>query len=218
MKRTLRVRHLVACFVLLFSVSTLLAADDPLQITVESSGIDVSHATPSGKVVIYAVLLDGRRGVLLHRRVIRAVTADSAGQARYDADAPLPLRSICVAVDVESGRLAWGGPAGYEVQVQPFPTSRLKREFDGTSGLADAEITRAGLLIVRPRTGAWHIAASEGGGGDADEKRDGKLSIDFSAAQPVYGDAPPPSRLKKRDVVVLIDSTHLELFTTEIDQ
>lgn len=218
MKRELRAWRLATCIVLLSFVAAAHAADDPLQIAIEPSVIAVTNATPSGTVVVYTVSLDGRRGVLLQRRIARAVTADATGHARYVPDVPLPLRTICVAVDVESGRMTFGGPPDYEVDVRPFPTGKLKRESDGESGLVDALIPRAGLLIVRPGIGAWHLSASEGAGGDADEQQDGKLSIDFSAARPVYGDTPAPARLKKRDVVVLVDSARLELFTTEIDQ
>ncbi len=210
-------RLFAAGFLLVLCSRFASAADVPLQLTVGES-IAVSNATPGGNVVLFASGLDGSRGVLRQRRLAQAVMANDAGVIAYQPRLPFPYRTIFVAVDVETGRIAMAGPPDYEVQVRPFPTERLDRKTDGVSGMVDADISRAELLVVRPKGGAWRLSAAEGASGDVDKQHDGKLALDFSTATPVIAGIEAPSRLKNKDVVVLIDSAQLEIFTTEIVQ
>ena len=161
---------------LMFSVSVS-AADVPLQVTIRDSVIAVSNATPGGNVVLFASGLDGSFGVLRQRRLAQNVAANAAGTLEYKPRVTLPYRTICVAVDVETGRIALGGAADYEIQLRPFPTDTLKRESDGVSGLVGAEVPRADLLVVRPKGGAWRLAASEGDSGDDDKQHDGEKTF-----------------------------------------
>ncbi|HYO79125.1 MAG TPA: hypothetical protein VE010_21860 [Thermoanaerobaculia bacterium] len=202
---------------LLFSAAAS-AADLPLQLTITDGSIVVSNATPGGNVVLFAAGLDGSNGVLTQRRLGHAVAADAIGSLAYKPARRMPYRTIFAAVDVETGRLALAGAPDYELQVRPFPTENLKRESDGISGMAGTEIPRAELLVVRPKGGAWRLVASEGGSGDDDKQYDGKLALDFSTAKSLVGEVAAPARLKSKDVVVLIDSARLEVFTTEILQ
>jgi len=202
----------------LFFSLAVSAAEIPLQITVGEASIAVTNATPGGNVILFASGLDGSNGVLRQRRLAEPVAANGAGMLEYQPKRRFPYRTIFVAVDVESGRLAIGGPRDYEVQVRPFPTDKLRGDHDGVTGVADAEIPRVELLVVRPKGGAWRLVASEGGTGDKDFQHDGRLALDFSTATPVLGELEAPKRLKNKDVVVLIDSARLEVFTTEISQ
>ncbi len=77
---------------------------------------------------------------------------------------------------------------------------------------------RAELLVVRPKGGAWRLAASDGASGDHDRRHDRKLALDFSTAIAIGSEEPAPARLRKKDVVVLIDSARLRVFTTEVSQ
>lgn len=194
------------------------AADVPLQLTINDGSIAVSNATPGGQVVLFAAGLDGSNGVLTQRRLGHSVAADAIGSLAYKPKRAMPYRTIFAAVDVETGRLALASGTDYELQVRPFPTENLKRESDGISGMAGTEIPRAELLVVRPKGGAWRLIASEGASGDDDKQHDGKLALDFSTATSLVGEVAAPARLKNKDVVVLIDSARLEVFTTEIVQ
>lgn len=201
----------------LFSAAAF-AADVPLQLTIDDGSIAVNNATPGGNVVLFAAGLDGSNGVLTQRRLGHAIAADAIGSLAYKPARRMPYRTIFVAVDVETGRMALAGAADYEIQVRPFPTEHLERESDGISGMAGAEIPRAELLVVRPKGGAWRLVASEGGSGDDDKQYDGRLGLDFSTAKSLIGEVAAPARLKSKDVVVLIDSARLEVFTTEVAQ
>ncbi len=211
-------RAFTAGLLLLLCSTVVSAAEVPaLQIAVGET-ISIANATPGSNVVLFASGLDGSRGVLRQRRLAQTVVANDAGAATYMPKLAFPLRTIFVAVVVETGRIAIGGPADYEVQLRPFPTDKLKRETEGVSGISDADVARADLLVVRPKGGAWRLSASEGDSGDTDRKRDGKLALDFSTAVPIISGTAAPSRLKSKDVVVMIDSAHLEIYTTEISQ
>lgn len=215
--RTARVLVAGLLFVLLSATAS--AAELPaLQIAPGDGTFTIANATPGGSIVLFASGLDGSRGVIRQRRLATSVNANATGTFEYKPERPLPYRTIIVAVDLETGRLAIGGPADYEVQVRPFPTGILKREYDGVSGVADAEIPRAELLVVRPKTGGWQLTAAEGASGDKDERYDGRLALDFESAKAIAGEIAAPKRLKQKDLVVLIDSARLEVFTTEIEQ
>jgi hypothetical protein len=136
-RRTARVAAASLLFVLL-STGAFAADVPPLQIAAGEGTFTVTNATPNGSVVLFAAGLDGSRGVLRQRKLATAVTASATGAIEYQPERPLPYRTIIVAVDVESGRTAIGGPADYEVQVRPFPTETLRRDSDGVSGVADA--------------------------------------------------------------------------------
>lgn len=197
---------------------TLSAADAPLEVAMRESRIVVTNATPDGDVVLFGAALDGSFGVLRQRRVAEAITADAAGALEFTPARALPHRTICVAVDVETGRIAVGGDPDYEIQLRPFPIETLRRDGDGVSGLGGVDVPRAELLIVRPKGGAWRLAASEGGSGDDDRQHNGRLGLDLSSATAIGSETPPPKRLKNKDVIVLIDSARLQVFTTEISQ
>jgi hypothetical protein len=216
-RRTARVVVAAMLFVL-FTIAAFGAEVPALQIASGDGTFTITNATPGGSVVLFASGIDGSRGVLRQRKLATSVAASAAGTLEYKPERPLPYRTILVAVDVESGRIAIGGPPDYEVQVRPFPTETLRRDSDGVSGVADAEIPRAEVLVVRPKTGAWQLTAAEGASGDKDQRHDGRLALDFESAKAITGNTAAPKRLKQKDVVVVIDSARLEVFTTEIDQ
>jgi len=216
-RRTARIVVAALLFVLL-PATAFPAELPPLQLTPGDGTFTVTNATPGGSVVLFASGLDGSRGVLRQRRLATSVSAGATGAVEYKPERALPYRTIVVAVDVETGRIAIGGPADYEVQVRPFPTETLRRDNEGVRGVEDVEIPRAEVLVVRPKGGAWTLSAAEGATGDKDERHDGKLALDFESANPIIGEIAAPKRLKQKDVVVLIDSARLEVFTTEVDQ
>jgi hypothetical protein len=74
------------------------------------------------------------------------------------------------------------------------------------------------MLVVRPKAGAWRLRAHEGGNGDADQHANGKLRLHAADAIAVSGDAPAPKRLKKGDVIAIIDPVNLEAFLGEVEK
>lgn len=73
------------------------------------------------------------------------------------------------------------------------------------------------MLVVRPKEGAWHLRAFDGGRGDADTARNGKLVLIPAEASVIRG-APPPQRLKKGDLVAIIDPGRMEIYVTQVDR
>ena len=188
-----------------------------LQGTVTETDVEVRNATPNGDVVLMTAQLEAHAGLL--RQIggaTRASDADGDGIVRVTPVRPIPLRSIFVAVDLESGRYLIAGPEDYPLAVVPFPSHLLQSDADGVLGLADQEVVSAQVLVVRPKTGAWRLVASEGGDGDADQTSNGKLSLASFDALPVGGSGPAPKHLRKGDILAVIDPGRMEVSVTEI--
>jgi hypothetical protein len=196
------------------------AAEAPaLQASVTAERIEVRNVSAGGEVVLFTAQLEATGG-LLRQRTGATRVADTDGDAIVALVPPrrIATRSIWVAIDLESGRSVIAGPDGYTINVLPVPTTLLKKDAEGVIGVMDAERITAEMVIVRPKMGAWRIVASEGSGTDSDRSKNGKLSLASEDALPIGESGKAPRRLKKHDVIALIDPGRMEVFVTEIDQ
>ena len=209
-----------AAALLFLSPFPLFSADPPaLRATVTSTGVEVINATPKGEVVLMTASVDSDGGLLRQVTGAKRFTDDDGdGIVRYAASRPIPLRSIWVAVDLDSGRYAIAGPEGYPLAVLPFPSALLQHDAEGAIGVFGNEMVSAELFVIRPKAGAWRLRAAEGGGGDADKEKNGKLDLAAGDAVPVGGSGPAPKHLRKGDIVVVIDPTQMEVFAGEIER
>jgi len=197
----------------------LSAADTPsLAVQLSTREVRVSNVSSGGEVVLFAAsLINGRYGV--HQRTgAKAFTdSDGDGVVTYVDARGISDRSVWIAVDVETGSYAIATPLGFALQRLPFPTTLLKKDAEGILGLFDHDMLRAEMLIVRPRVGAWRLAAHEGENGDSDKLHNGKLSLAAADARPVAGPTTPPSRLKRRDVIAVLNPGTLEVYVGEVE-
>lgn len=201
--------------------ASLLSAADapPLQLTIGAVAARVGNVTAGAEVVVLVASVEGQGGVLRHRSGAKIFRDDDGDGVVTVADGrAIPLRSVWVAVDIETGRSAIAAPADFPLQSAPFPVSLLDRDGEGAIGLFDLQQRNAELLLVRPKSGAWRLRAHEGGNGDGDEHANGKLRLDAAAAISVSGDTPPPKRLKKGDVIALIDPVNLQAILGEVEK
>lgn len=131
----------------------------------------------------------------------------------------IPLRSVWLAVDVETGRYTVATPTGFDLTPLPISSTAFRRDLDGIAGVYDLQELAAEVLVVRPRAGAWRLRAFEGGSGDADHLRNGRMSLPVESTTPVPGTtASPPRHLRKGDIIAIIEPNRLELFVVEIDR
>jgi len=201
---------------LILSVRLYAANAAPLSATVTNTAIEVRNVTPGGEVALMTASIEGVGGLL--RQVTGATVVqdnDGDGIVRFSSPRPIPFRSIWVAVDLESGRHVIAGPDGYTVTVLPFSATLLKKDTDGVLGLFNGEMVSAEMLVVRPKSGAWHLLTVEGAGSDGD-KTHGKLGLLNTDAMPVGDSGPPPKHLKNGDILAVIDPGRMEVFVTEI--
>jgi len=203
-----------------FFASLVSAADaPPLQLTIGAAEVRVGNVSAGAEVVVLVASVEGEGGVLRQRTGAKNFRDDDGDGVVTVADGRgVPLRSVWIAVDVETGRSAVAAPADFPLQSSSLPDSLLDRDADGVIGVFELQQRNVEMLLVRPKSGAWRLRAHEGGNGDADQRANGKLRLAAADAIAVAGDAPPPKRLKKGDVIALIDPVNLEAIVGEVEK
>lgn len=205
-------------FLSIFFTAQLFAADAaPLVVEFGESNVTIRNVSAGGDVAILAVALESTGGLL--REIsgsFRRTDDDADGTVIIPMGRSIPLRTIVVAVDIESTRYKIAAPDGYEPVILPFPTELTRKDAEGVLGIFDAERISARMLLVTRKGGAWQLVATEGSRADADGSHNGKLSLANADARPISGNAAPPKHLKNGDVVAVIDPGTMEVFALEI--
>jgi hypothetical protein len=182
----------------------------------DSDSVIVSNVSVAGKVVLFGTSLSTWRNLPLSKAE-RVVIADDDrdGIIRYKLNYRMPLRSIWIAVDFETGGWAIGGPPGYTVDVQPFPESSLHANAAGEIDSLEQERQAMQVVVVRPGEGAWQIFAAQSRPANAEEAKHGKLKVVFEGAN-VFESSKTLKQLKKGDVVIGLDTRSMQVFATRI--
>jgi hypothetical protein len=197
----------------LFGLILAAAEAPPLQLTISAAEVRIGNVTAGAEVVVLVASVEGQGGVLRHRSGAKTFRDDDGdGVVTFADGRGIPLRSVWVAVDVETGRSAIASPADFPLQSSPLPDSLLDRD------VFELQQRNAEMLLVRPKAGAWRLRAHEGGNGDGDKHANGKLRLDAADAIAVSGDTPPPKRLKKGDVIAVIDPVNLDVMVGEVEK
>lgn len=193
------------------------AANRPLTIAVTAQAVTVANATRGGSVVLFSCTRYSKYrsiGVQPEARMLR--DDDSDGVVRFTPGAPIPIRSVWVAVDETSGASAAGAPPEFPLLVSPLGADNLRKDVQGEIASLAAALPRLIVLLVSPGKGAWILASFDGEATDRDTKKDGHVLLSFSDAKAVDGKDKPPNQVKKDDVVVAIDPGHLDVFITQV--
>lgn len=199
------------------------AVPKPPEISFQPRSVVVDGITAQGQVVWYSVareVAEDDVATLVRRSGVRA-DEDGDGKVSWDLEADVPLRSIWVAVDLATGRLAVATPEGYPLRRVGWRGRGLGRD-DARADRVEDLRTYADVLLVRPGEGAWRLTAGDGSELDEDGAADGKLAVALDRMRPLEGvegsegtvkagEAAPPSRFSPKDVVVLIDPNRMEL-------
>lgn len=133
--------------------------------------------------------------------------ADGDGIVELPLEGPLPLKSVWVAVDLQSGGYTAAAPEGSPLEQGDF----LQK---GTSG--DLVVARNLVHLFRARTGeegsgAWELRAGDGGPRDLDGEADGLLHAGLGQLTNARGSAAPvPAAVDGADVLVVIDPSRLD--------
>ena len=177
----------------------------------------VDGITAQGQVVWYSVareVAEDDVATLVRRSGVR-MDDDGDGKVSWDLEGEVPTRSIWVAVDLATGRVAVATPEGYPLRRVGWRGRGLGRDNARADRVEDLR-TYADVLLVRPGEGAWRLTAGDGSDQDDDGAADGKLAVALDRMRPVEGiagagEAVPPARFGSKDVVVLIDPNRMEL-------
>lgn len=181
--------------------------------------VEITGLTPGGRVAYLTVWREQTRigtvGTLLDEVL---VDEDGDGAVTVELERSIPALSVWVAVDVSSGVRVVRSPEAFE------PRRREVRpgEFLRPAGLAQVDVPRAEVLMVRPGEDAFRARLGDGGVDDQDGETDGRVAL--SAAEllrpvrrpPEVVEPPLPARLQGGDVVVAVDPRTLEVVELEV--
>lgn len=195
-----------------------LAAAGPPVVAFEEQAVVVDGLSPGGELVIFGFGRGVEGFVPFQIGFAERLTADAAGQVRFELPRELPTNSVWVAVDLAAGEARLAAPEDEEVREIEFPGRGLP------ASLRRLEDARASLevLWVRPAgesadsataTGAWSGRVRDGSGLDGDEREDRRLSVRLDLLQPVGASPSTPEGLAPGDVLVGIDTATLEIYT-----
>lgn len=205
---------------LVFVVTTLsagAATTSALSLSVTLQTVTISNVPTGGSVVLFSCArIPGRRSISVQplAKVLRDETRE--GAIHYTPATGIPLRSVWIAVDPESGQIATSAPAEFPLIVTPLGESSFKKDAEGELASMAVELPRLIVLLVSPKKGAWVLKAFDGEAADHDGHSNGRVELAFEDATTLYGSDRAPKHLKNDDIVVAIDPGHLDVFTVQI--
>lgn len=187
------------------------------ELVFQDGAVEVQGLTPGGDVVLFGV---ARRALGYHQRVERVdevLTADATGFARFELSDGVAPTAVWAVIDLSTGTLAAGPTPGFARQVRPFPTAGLHGR-GGLPGSLVQSLEAAQILYVRPGEGAWGAALLDGNVYDRDGADNGSFELALEDLVPVGPETPlsPPVAISAGDVIVVVDSTNLSLFTLRV--
>jgi len=143
--------------------------------------------------------------------------ADFFGEARFELESQVPLKSVWTVVSRRSGALVVDAPEGFPLREVPFPREPFLPGAAGAVSRMRHGFPWVDVLVVRPRVGAWHQRASDGGGADRDGEPNGRPVTDLEDLVPIGLSPGPPERLSPRDVVVVVDPRDLRFYAATLE-
>jgi len=143
--------------------------------------------------------------------------ADFFGEARFELEEEVPLKSVWTVVSRRSGALVIGAPEGFPLREVPFPREPFLPGAAGAVSRIRHGFPWVDLLVVRPQVGAWHQRATDGGAADRDGEPNGRPVTDLEDLVPIGVSPGPPERLLPRDVVVGIDPRDLRFYAATLE-
>lgn len=182
----------------------------PIVVTVSATSVIATGIDPHGEALVFARTIEDVRGVpRLEGGPVRVRDADGDGSITLPVS-EAPHRGVWVVIDVETGRYGTGW-RGSPPKTTFFPRHQLKQD-DG-----EFEISRLliEVLYMRPKGGAWTAIVREGGPLDADGRPSSWIRVRISSLKPVEDSGPAPTKIKNRDVLVVIDPRTLQVYASE---
>lgn len=187
-----------------------------LNLTFDTSAVEIRGATSGGEVVLHGV---SRWHETYFWRLVpttEILQADASGAARAELPDGLAQRSVWFAVDTASGDFAIDSPEGFTPEEIGFPEHGLARDRGGAWRRIRSDWARAEVVYVRPGVGAWWLMSQDGAGGDADGLEGGGLSLDLDAARTLWRTEPPPSEIGADDVIFAVNLDSLAFFAARL--
>jgi len=185
-----------------------------LSVSFEGSVVHITGATPRGQVALVAVMREAHGKMITRLNDTQQLLSDPEGDGSidYDLKRAVPPRSIWVVVDVASGESLITAPGDFPKRESALPPGFVKNvpadEFDtliGENLLLHVLWVRTGNGNGNGSAGAWFMRAADGGANDTDHKTNGRAMLSTAGFVPLGDSGQAPKKLKKGDVIVLLD-------------
>ena len=180
-----------------------------LSLAFSDHSISVRGTLPSQPVLLFGLAREARNYITrIQPYEKQLLDASGSGQVSYDFNRAGSWRSIWLAVDLTSGAAIAGAPPEYPTTNVPLTGKELKKDVGGEIAQIVADGSMVQFVVVRPGIGVWgELAFSQS---SLDEGTDNnKVTLSVSKLQPMAGTtAAVPKKLKKGDVVFVLDSFH----------
>jgi len=208
------VKRTLLFIVILASVRVADAA--VLTVNAAAGAVRVSEVKPGGAIVLLSCVRGYRAGrAYIKPDVIVLRDTVGTGTIEYRPDGGIPLRSVFAAIDQDSGLAAFGSHHDFPLRVIPIAEERFPKDDRGEVVRLVHDMPRLIVVLTRPSKGAWILRAVDGREADGDPK-EGYLALAFEDFQPIAGTEKGPKTLKRGDVIVAIDPSHLDIYAGEI--
>lgn len=190
----------------------------PTVLEIDESTVNVRLASKGGNVVLFGFAHEEKDYVttLVRREEILEDT-DRDGKVSLDLGYPVPVASIWVGIDLQTGDSGVAAPAGRPWRELVLPPPAIAPNLRAL----DLELRMLEVLLVRPGVGAsaggvWGMRVGDGGEADEDGEQDGTLRAALADMWSVGDSALPPAELSEGDVLVLVDPLDLRVVVVRL--
>ena len=184
-------------------------APQALSITFHDDSVSVGGALPSHPIYLFGIAREARTYITrLQPYETRLLDTNGVGKVDFAFKRARSWRSIWFAVDLISGAATAGAPPEYLSNRITLSGKELKKDVGGEIAQIAADGALVEFVVVRPGVGVWgELVASQG---PLDEGSDNnKVTLSVFKLQPLAGTIEAaPKKLKKGDVVFILDSFH----------
>jgi hypothetical protein len=208
----MRSTTLIGVMVLMALAATAFAAQQApqaLSLTFNNDSISVGGAVPSHPIYLFGMARETRPYITrVQPYETRLLDSSGAGKVDFAFNKERSWRSVWLAVDLTSGAAVAGSPPEYSSNSITLSGKELKKDPGGEIAQIAADGSMVQFVVIRPGVGVWgELAISQG---PLDEGTDdNKVSLSIYKLQPLAGTTDPaPKKLKKGDVVFVLDSFH----------
>jgi len=186
-------------------------APQTLSLVFNDHSISVRGTLPSQPVLLFGLAREARNYITrIQPYEKQLLDANGSGQVSSDFDRAASWRSIWLAVDLASGAAVAGGPPEYRTTSIALTGKELKKDAGGEIAQIVADGSMVQFVVVRPGVGVWgEMALSQSSLDEGTDKNNNKVTLSVLKLQPMAGTtAAVPKKLKKGDVVFVLDSFH----------
>jgi hypothetical protein len=189
-----------------------------LALAFSAQAVQAQGLTPSGTVIWLGVGRDVQEYALIQSLVPRVGNADALGRAALSLPGPVPVLSIWIAVDYQTGAHVLGSPsADFPVQQGSLDPAALAVGSGSSPDFLSDGADGIHVLLVRPGQGAWIKTLGRGGADDESNPGDSRLRLRLShMTSLIQGGAAAPGKVSAGDLLFVVHPRTMDVATLSV--